>query len=92
MPDDKATSGPADRARIETAIAEASNCVTEAEHKLTEAVRALLAAVHDAQPHETHLTAVSSRMQKLNKCLSDLSEAMGLSLADELDPPDSSLA
>ena len=91
MPDDKAISGPADRAHIETAIAQASNCVTEAEQKLRDAVRALLAAVHHAQPHETHLTTVSIRIQKLNKCLSDLSEAMGLSLADELDPPDSSL-
>lgn len=91
MPEDKADAGPADIARVETAIAEASRCVTQAERKLADAVQTLMSAVHGGQAQETHLAIVSGRMRKLNMCLSDLSQSLGLTLADELDPPDSRL-
>lgn len=88
MPQDQANGGPAEHARLKSATAEASRCVTEAERRLADAVQTLLSAVHGGQAHEKHLSAVARDMRKLNRCLSDLSQALGLSVADELEPPD----
>ncbi|RZJ24829.1 MAG: hypothetical protein EOO54_08240 [Haliea sp.] len=89
MPEVKANGGPAERARVEAAIAEASTCVNEAERKLADAVQTLLIAVRGGLAQDAQRAMVASRMRKLNICLSDLSRALGLSVADELEPPDS---